>query len=43
MRVSLSPVNCTPSRNIHMQRISELSCELRLSAAVGQEPDVGLA
>jgi hypothetical protein len=31
------------SRNIRMQRICEHTCEVRLSAPVGQEPDVGQA
>jgi hypothetical protein len=31
------------SRNIRMQRISERSCEVRLSASVGQELDLGSA
>jgi hypothetical protein len=41
--VVLSPVTCTPSRNIQMQRISEHTCEVRLSAALGQEPEAELA
>jgi hypothetical protein len=40
--VVLSPVTCTPSRSIRMQRICERTYEVRLSAAVGQEPEVGL-
>ena len=37
----MSPVTCTQSRKIRMQRICERTCEVRLSAAgsapVGQE------
>jgi hypothetical protein len=39
----LSPVTYTPSRTIQMQRKCKRTWEVRLSAAVGQEPDVGLA
>jgi hypothetical protein len=33
----------TSSRNVQLQRICEHTYEVRLSAAVGQEPDLGLA
>jgi hypothetical protein len=39
----LSPVTCTRSRSIQMQRICERTCEVRLSVSVGQEPDLGSA
>jgi hypothetical protein len=41
--VVLSPVTCTQSRNIQLQRIYERSCEVQLSAPEGQEPEAGLA
>jgi hypothetical protein len=39
--VVLSPVTCTASRSIQMQRICERTYEVRLSAPVGQKPEVG--
>jgi hypothetical protein len=41
--VVLGPVTFTPSRNIQMQRIYERASQVRLSAPVGQEPEIGLA
>jgi hypothetical protein len=34
------PASPSSSRNIRMQRIYERACEVRLSAAVGQEQDI---
>jgi hypothetical protein len=36
--VELSSVTRTQSRTLEMQRICERTCEVRLSAPVGQEP-----
>jgi hypothetical protein len=41
--VALRPFTCTPSCNIQLQRIWERACEVRLSAPLSKEPDVGLA
>ena len=37
------PASSTRSRNFQVQRIGERTCEVRISAPVAQEPDVGLA
>jgi hypothetical protein len=43
VKAVLSLVTCTSLHSLEMQRICERTCEVRLSASVGQEPDVGSA
>ena len=42
VRARAAPAGSALSRSIRMQRICERAYEVRLSAAVGQEPEVGL-